>query len=290
MTKTKRPVFLLVIMLLCVSIGLSAAESEISGNLKLIASTAPEAKVEAGYTVKMPFLQGEGPLFSGNNVKLKGILGITPITGSLTFEAVMTPVAVMELSVGGVVGTGWNFDLMELEGLRILPNISDTATDPDSLGGMYYKGKGGAALQFDTAAIWPGDWTSVLMRTYHEVNYQGYLTGSTADGGWEFETAGLHQDGFNYKGEYLIGYQMPLVINTVAIMLETYKDNIGNPLEIAGGMVYDLGLVANFKLGERFNLTVIPQVTTKENNSDTRKIEKVDLKFKRVAAMLNYSL
>jgi hypothetical protein len=287
MVKPKRLMVLVVVAVVSI-VGLFAVESEISGNLKLIASTAPEAKIEAGYTFKMPMLQGEGPLFSGNNLKMKGILGITPITGSLSFEAVMTPIAVMELSVGGVFGTGWNFTPMNLEGLRV-SNDSTLATTPDSLGGMYYKGKGGVALQFDTAAIWPGDWTSVVMRTYHEVNYQGYLTESEPTTGWEFETGGLHQNGVNYKGDYLIGYQMPLVVNTVAIMLETYKDNIGNGLEIEG-LVFDLGLVTNFAFGDRFNLTVIPQMTTKKTDPDTRVMEKVGFTFKRVAAMLNYSL
>lgn len=287
MTKTRRS-FLLLILMVCIGVGLWAADSEISGNLKLIGSTAPEFKVETGYTVKMPFMQGEGPLFSGNNVKLKGIMGVTPITGSLTFEAVMTPIAVMELSVGGVLGTGWNFDLMELQGLREWDGTSLEA-ESASMKGVYYKGKGGAALQFDTAAIWPGDWTSIVLRTYHEVNYQGFTYETSSSGGWEFETAGLHQNGFNYKGEYLVGYQMPLVINTVAIMLETYKDNIGNTLEIEG-LVFDLGLVTNFKFGDRINLTVIPQMTTKKSDGDTRVMSKETFGFKRVAAMLNYAL
>ena len=74
----KLSVFIVIISL--ISGALWASASEISGNIKLIASTAPEAKVEAGHTVKMPVLQGEGPLFSTNNVRLRGILGVTPIT------------------------------------------------------------------------------------------------------------------------------------------------------------------------------------------------------------------
>lgn len=288
--KITRMVGVLALMLILAGGALWASESEITGNLKFIGSTAPpdnwvnEAKVEAGYTVRIPFLQGEGPLFSQNNVKLKGILGVTPITASLTFEAVMTPIAVMELSVGGVLGTGWNFDLMDLEGLR---KNDGTSTSSDTLGGMYYKGKAGAALQFDTAAIWPGDWTSVVLRTYHEVNYQGYLTPDPPTGGWEFETGGLHKNGINYKGEYLVGYQMPLIINTVALMLETYIDNIGNSLEV--DMLMDVGLVMNFGFTDRLNLTVIPQMTTKGTDDD-RVLQKVDFRFKRVAAILNYAL
>jgi hypothetical protein len=285
---------LVLIVLVLIGSGILFAQSEISGNVKLIGSTAPpknwinEAKAEIGYTVKFPFLQGEGPLFSGNNIKVKGILGVTPITASLTVEGVITPIAVLELSVGGALGTGWNFDLMGLEGLRKWDGTTSPAVS-DTMHGMYYKAKGGAALQFDTAAIWPGDWTSVVLRTYHEINYQGYTNFSGTVGGWEFETAGLHQNGINYKGEYLVGYQMPLVVDTVAIMLETYLDNIGTNLQLPQ-MVFDLGLVANFGFSDRLNLTIIPQMTTKVTDPDTRVMSEDTIKFKRVAAMLNYAL
>jgi hypothetical protein len=282
---TKLVILILTIVLLGFPVW--AAESEITGNVKLIGSTAPEAKVEAGYTVKMPFLQGDGPLFSGNNVKFKGILGVSPISVSLTGEAVLTPIAVMEISVGGALGTGWNFDPLELEGLRLWDGIAGTTTS-DTMKGMYYKGKAGAALQFDTAAIWPGEWTSVVMRTYHEINIQGYTNYSGTTGGWEFETAGLHQNGLNYKGEYLVGYQMPIILNTVAILLETYMDNIDTNLQI-DGMVFDLGLPMNFSFTDSLNLTVIPQLTTKTTHPDTRVMSKTTLGFKRVAAMLNYT-
>lgn len=283
MKREKR--LLVTVLAMLVMLGMVFGGSEMSGNLKLIGSTAPEAKIEAGYTVKMPFLQGEGALFSGNNVKLKGLMGISPISASLSLDAVITPIAVMELSTGGTVGTGWNFDAMSLMGLAIGDGTS--AVTHDSLGGIYYKARGGAALQFDTAAIWPGDWTSVVVRTYHEINYQGY-SGVAADEGWEFETAGLHKNSLNYKGDYLVGYQMPIMVNMVAIMFETYVDNMETDIEV--GMTFDLGLVANFQFTERLSLTVIPQISNREIAKDTRKMGVRDIGFKRVAAMLNYTL
>ncbi|HCS36928.1 MAG: hypothetical protein CVV48_06375 [Spirochaetae bacterium HGW-Spirochaetae-4] len=285
--KIARQLFVTLILVSFATVGLFAAESEMSGNLKLIASTAPEFKVEAGYTVKIPFLQGEGPLFSGNNVKLKGLMGLSPVAATLSVDAVLTPVAVMELSVGGAMGTGWDFPLMDTEGLRVGDGIADSTSA--SMEGIYYKGRAGVALQFDTAAIWPGEWKSVVMRTYHEVNYQGYSDAPGTGSAWEYETNGLRQNGLNYKGEYLVGYQMPLMVNTVAIMLETYLDNIGTEFEVTP-MTFDLGLVANVKFSDRLNLTIIPQLTTRYTDADTRLVTHGDIKFKRVAAMLNYAL
>ena len=283
MNHTKR--FFATTMIVLLAINMMFAASEMSGNIKLIGSTAPEAKIEAGYTVKMPFLQGQGPLFSGNNLKLKGLMGISPIAATLSVDAVLTPVAVMELLLGGAVGTGWNFDLMDLQGLAKGDGIAPATHD--SLGGVYYKGRAGAALQFDTAAIWPGDWTSVVLRTYHEINYQGYSNASATEG-WEYETAGLHLNGLNYKGEYLVGYQMPLVVNLAALLLETFVDNMGTSYDV--GLTFDFGLVVNFQFTDRLNLTVIPQLTNREIEKDSRKMDVRDIGFKRVAAMLNYAL
>lgn len=287
MNKNKRFVVICLSILLVMT-SLFAA-STVAGNVKLILSTAPEVKTEVGYNVKIPLLQGNGPLFSGNNLKVKGLLGVSPIAATLAVDAVFTPIAVMEISAGGAIGTGWDFPLMEIEGLRKWDGVA-TEYNTDTMGGVYYKARAGVALQFDTAAIWPGDWTSILLRTYHEVNYQGYSNASSStSGGWEYETGGLHQNGMNYKGEYVLGYHLPFMVDTVALMLETYADNIGNSLELPK-MVFDLGLIMNIQFTDKLNLTVIPQFTTKKTDPDTRAMSQVDFKFKRVAAMLNYSL
>lgn len=279
----KNKKFFVVLLLIIGLVNFVVTASEITGNIKLVGSSAPEVKVEAGYTVKIPVLQGESPLFTNNNVKIKGNLGLSPIAISLTVESVFTPIAFLEISAGGVVGTGWNFDPMNLHGLAI--GDGNNPADSHSLRGIYYKGFGGAAFQFDAAALWPGEWHHIVFRSAHEVNWQGY-TGKVDGKGWEFETTGLHQNGLNYKGDYLVGYQMPLMINMVALLAETYLDNIKTDFEV--GMTFDLGLVTNFQFTENLSLTVIPQITNRKID-ENRKITSSDLRFKRVAAMLTYS-
>ncbi len=161
-----------------------------SGNVKLIVSTIPELKVEAGYNVSFPFLQGDSMLTSGNNVKIKTLLGVSPIAATLQVDAVLTPLAVLELNLGGAVGTGWDFPLMSLEGIKVGPANDDTTLVSDSLGGLYLKGRVGAALQFDTGAILEGEWKSILLRTYHELNLQSY-TGAENTDWWNYESSGV---------------------------------------------------------------------------------------------------
>ncbi|AEV30125.1 hypothetical protein SpiGrapes_2351 [Sphaerochaeta pleomorpha str. Grapes] len=284
-TLLRRSVAILV-MITIVTIGLFA-ETTSAGNVKFItAGPNVEAKLEAGYSLKIPMMQGDGPLFSGNNLKVKGLVGVSPVAATVSLDAILTPIAVIELNLGASFGTGWDFGLLDLEGLRLSTGGIGTALSSDQLGGMYYKVKAGAAFQFDTAAIFPGDWTSVVLRTYHELNYQGY-TNADKNIAWEYETSGAMENGFNYKGEYLVGYQMPIKLNMVAVLLETYAFDMF-PVT-AHPFLYDLGLVMNYAFTDSLNLTVIPQVTTVQKDAVTREISYKDLSFKRVALMLNYS-
>jgi hypothetical protein len=247
-----------------------------SGNVKLIVSTIPELKVEAGYNVSFPFLQGDSMLTSGNNVKIKTLLGVSPIAATLQVDAVLTPLAVLELNLGGAVGTGWDFPLMSLEGIKVGPANDDTTLVSDSLGGLYLKGRVGAALQFDTGAILEGEWKSILLRTYHELNLQSY-TGAENTDWWNYESSGVKKNGAAYKGEYVVGYNMPLMVNTAAIMLEHTVDSVFDAVPSSTSLV--LGLIANVKFFDGLNLTIIPQVNLEDG-----------LEWKRLVAMLNYSL
>ncbi|MCK9287131.1 MAG: hypothetical protein PHU24_08945 [Sphaerochaetaceae bacterium] len=260
------------------------AETTMNGSIELIVSTAKDVKVETDFTIKMPILTGEGPLFQGNNLKVKGLLGLSPVAATVSVDAILTPVAVMELSLGGSMGTGWDL-AGDLQGLRYFPN-SIPPVQTLSLQDFYYNGRAGAALQFDTAAIVPGDWTSVVIRTYHEFNYQG-LINRNANDLWEYELAGFRKNGFNYRSEYLVGYQMPIMLNMVAFMFETSKfnllDNHGNDT------IYDMSVIGNLNFIEGLNLTLVGQFTTKMNDSTLYPKLRGAWRFSRLVAMLKYS-
>lgn len=262
------------------------AQNTSSGNIKLIGAYPIEAKMEAGYTLKIPMLEGEGPLFSGNNLKVKGLLGLSPVAVTFGVDAVLTPIAVMELTLGGAIGTGWDFDQMDISGLLKSTGGIGTPLTADPFGGVYYKGRAGAALQFDTGAIFPGDWTSILLRTYHEFMYQGY-TGAKAGEAWEYETSGAKVNGFNYKGEYVIGYKLPLMLNMVALQLETFAYDLfdGGPHPLK----YDVGVIGNLELFDGLDLTVIVQGTNLIKDKNTKAVTITDFRYKRIGVMLNYS-
>ncbi|WP_332447789.1 hypothetical protein [Sphaerochaeta sp.] len=276
-------------VLVMVMLGFSLfAQNTSSGSVKLTAAygTGFEAKLDAAYQVKIPMLVGDGALFSGNNLKVKAGLGLSPIAGTFTLDAVLTPMAVFEFSLGGGVGTGWDFDLMSLNGLKIASGGIGSPLASDSLGGLYYLGKAGAAFQFDTGAVFKGDWMSVVIRSYQELNYKGY-SAADASIAWEYENGGSMVNGFNYKGEYVLGYQMPLMVNFVGLQLETYRyDLFGTKSDLVG----DLSILANTQINDQFSVLTAIQLTNYVKETDTtRVITKVDPKFKRVALIASYA-
>lgn len=260
-----------------------------SGSAKLTVAygggTSFDAKADVGYTLKFPMLEGEGPLFSGNNLKVKLNVGASPIavTGALDF--ILTPVAIAEVSLGGGAGTGWDFPLMNLEGLRIGPSLGAPLAS-DHLGGVHYFGRAGGALQFDTGAILSGDWSSILVRTYHELNYKGY-TNATNPQAWEYEIGGAQVNGFNYKGEYILAYQMPLRVNLVGVQLESFVHNVFDSGR--SDFLYDVSALANVDLIDNLSLLTVVQFTNyeKDDNSKVQLRDKVG--FKRVALIASYS-
>jgi hypothetical protein len=277
-----RKVIVVGLVLLCgFSSGLFAQE-EFSGGITVLGSTLPEAKIETSYGVKIPLLQMDNALMSGNNLRVKGTVGVSPISTTLAANAILTPIAVVELNLGLWVGTGWGLT-DTLQGIMLK---KDGGTwEADGFGGIVYNARAGAAFQFDTGAVLSGDWSSVIIRTYHELSYQGYTNAATGDF-WSYEGSSRKTYGFNYKGEYFLGYRMPLVLDTVGMMLEAYKNNVFD--ENVSVLWYNLGVVMNFGFTEKLSVTLLPQFSS--GSSIEYEVNSVPWKFFRLAFMLNYAL
>ena len=274
-----------IVLLISISMGTVYAETTQTGSVELIVSTILDLKLESDYSLKIPMLAGEGPLTSGNNLKLKALLGVSPVAATLALDAVLTPVAVMELSLGGSLGTGWD-SIMNKKGLMISVDGTGAETSA-SLDGAYYNGRAGAAFQFDTAAIFPGDWTSVVLRSYHELSYQGF---TFADGNdyWEYELSGYRKNGIFYRSESILGYQMPIMLNMVAVMLETGRYHLFDSTS-TDSIVLDLSIIGNLAFTDNLNLTIIGQFGNKHTDDTTRAVTGGSWAFKRVVGMLKYS-
>ena len=176
------------------------------------------------YTI--PFLRGGGPLTADNNVSVALTANVAPIYANAAAEAVWTPAAFAQLSVGGRAGSGWNIDFFGTMcyGIGINREKEDGAgaaeVSASPFDGLLWKTHAGGALQFDLAAVIPGDWNHVVARSYHEINYKGYTRAKPGESWYNDNDFGENCNGLNYHGDLLVGYQTPAFVNTVGLLTE----------------------------------------------------------------------
>jgi len=293
-----------------------------STSLKLAISSLPEAKLTLSQSFTVPFLQGNNFLVSGNNIRFNMDAEITPICMGLLGSAIFTPIAFLEFSVGGKAGSGWNVEGLgtgiglNVPDYNITEDENKTSVDGSAFDGTFLNVNFGAAFQFDIGAVVPGDWTHVLIRTYHEAANNVY---SRADRNqpWFYESDhGENQNGWTYYSAYILGYQLPIFMNMVALQAEMYKYLFNYPDSAGwGGNIgrWDFSFIMNFKIIEKFSALLVTQfrlyrdyedfeypVSVFGKKSGALNYERYyqdrvyqdsrSLKFYRVAAILNYKL
>jgi hypothetical protein len=292
-------------------------EAERSADLSLQVSTLPEAKFSASLHYLFPMLRDSGPLAGsplteGNNLTATLRGEISPVSLNGAVEAVFTPIAFFQLAGGLKLGSGWNITLgdSDIYGLGLNLPIDDRISRIKGypLDGLVGKAHLGGVFQSDLAAIFPGEWHHLVFRTYHEMNYRGY-TKATHGESWVFEADNEeNRNGLNYYGNYLLGYQMPIFLNTVGFLAEMDR-YLYNPLHGAywgdGLPRWTFSLLFNFTVTGRLEAALIIQTRTMRNYRDGdktnnahyyyqyRRLDTDDplrLDFYRVAAVFTYKL
>ena len=292
--KSSAIIYGLIICLVFSAHGLYAEETpvESSTELTLQMASTMAAKFLVTQRYRFPFLQGTSPLTKGNNIGLALTGEITPVSIGGSVTATITPVAFMEFTAGGRIGSGWN-----LEGIGAYGMGFNVQPDPDGerkvdgrpFDGLHWSVRTGGAFQFNFAAVFPGDWNNVVIRTFHEIKHAGYSRARAGES-WFFENDdGENRNGFIYRGSYLIGYQMPLFLNLAAFLAEAdlhLYDTIYRTGRGGSEMRWTLSGVFNFAVHERLNITIVCQFRNLNvGSSNPRRME-----FYRVAAVLTYRL
>ena len=326
MNKTLITVFILAVFILSISFSAFSEETSSEDTVKddnsgsitqgnsltipfaYYGGASVEAKAEYAHTWKIPF-GGTGMLTKGNNMQLKLKGNLSPVALSGGFDITATPLAVLQVTAGVQAGSGWYLSPLDVNGVGVLEDAeNENSYSKDAFNGIMLKAKTGAALQFDTGAVIPGDWTSVLMRSYNEIYYHALTSAETGDF-WVFEGVKDNLSGLKYYASHVLGYSTPAipVLDLIGCMLETetYISHRNDSPAAEGGWASDfwdntLSALVNFKLTDTQNLAFLAQFHTtpnwNEENPDT--IDRPDRtinssnptlwKFKRV--VLNYSI
>jgi hypothetical protein len=312
--------FLLILLALIPAMA-GAEDIAASTDMVVQASSLPEIKVGVTQSFVIPLLRGDNPLTQGNNIKLSVAAELSPVSLNGIGEALWTPIAFLQLNAGGRAGSGWNISLFGDDSYGIGINspgedIGDghhrrEIISGDAFDSLQWSAYGGLVLQFDLAAVIPGDWTHILFRAYNEGRYSAYNRAAKGES-WVFENDNAqNQNGWIWYGSYVLGYQMPLspALDTIAFMAETRKNLYKTP----GGDLWgdDLtswifSMLFNFTITPRLGAALALQMRTLRNyeTSDLRNEEgiyykdlvlqdtygKQRLTFYRAAVILSYKL
>jgi len=275
----KRISFLFLLLLLAQMLSAqeqAKKENEISSSSELIlqAATSPALKLFFIKRFNIPFLQGESTLTKDNNLNLALAGEISPISINGAADAVWTPIAFFQVSAGGRIGSGWNINLFgkDTYGIGLNRNASGKPEHAGkSFDGLLWKVKTGATLQADLAAVFPGDWHHVVARSYHEINYSGYTAAGKGES-WYYENDSGYQgencNGFNYYGNFLIGYQMPIFLNTIALLTEADLFLYDTPNRSKWGddlIRWTFSLIMDFTVTKNIDIAVLTQFWTRRN-------------------------
>jgi hypothetical protein len=278
-----------------------------SSEMILQVSSLTEMKISFTERFRFPFLQGESPLTADNNIGLALGAEVSPISLNGIAEAVWTPIAFFQFAAGGRIGSGWNLNIFDsaIYGIGFnRPDISGKGVhNGDAFDGLLWKAQAGGAFQFDLAALYPGNWHHVVARSYHEINHRGY-TRAKAGESWYYENGdGENRNGFNYYGNLLIGYQMPIFFNMAALLAEADLYLYDTPDRGKWGddkIRWTFSGIFGFTIAKQLDLTLIAQLRTLRNYRESnwqdlyyqnRTIDisrPIRLEFYRIAAALTY--
>ena len=145
-----------------------------------------KARANGAAAYKIPVLVNEAnPLFAGNNVTLTAGAELTPVSILPQVSVSFTPAAMVEFAAGGMAGTAWSFG--DFQGIAEYTTSTDaqgkergTYANLTAFRSWYLYGWARATVQFDAAALWPGEWHHIVAQARYTVGYET-MTGTSAD-------------------------------------------------------------------------------------------------------------
>ena len=176
-----------------------------------------EARVTgwADYEIATPL--GQHWLVKDANVKFSGGIELSPVTVISMLQCNFTPLPFLVFGAGASFGAGWNIG--PFGGLRILDQEKVEYKDYNTFKNNFYDFWLQGTFQFDTGAIWKGDWTHVVMVASYKAFYEG-LTFTSNDEIWQWRTTMNKANGWQWAAEGILAYQMPLVLKRAGLIAD----------------------------------------------------------------------
>ena len=263
--------------------------------------SAVEARVTGKMDYKIPTPFGTNPLVKGNNVTISPALEISPVTLMPQFFVAFTPIAFLKFTASAKIGTGWDF--IGIKGMGDLDSAENGYKSLTPFKNYFYEFRLSNLFQFDVGAIVPGDWTHVVMQASYDILYTG-LTGVENGTPWIWQASGEKANGWNYYSQIILGYQMPLVLQTVGLQFELsgYYDEASFDAKYLDWnpsfMRVNINPICILKFNENHSLTIQTRFSSRRGFSSDRGEDATNFNlnyngrewwFERVALSYSYS-
>ena len=219
-----------------------------------------ELKTTFNAECKIPAPLGKHFLLKDSNVRIKTAFELCPVTVRPLVSVSFTPLPFFVFSTGASIGTGWS--ALGFKGLCKLDEnsisycengkISKNSIEYENLtpfGNYYYDFWFSGLFQFDTGAIFPGDWTHAVMQASYTVSYVG-VTGVDDGKIWLWQLVGNNCNGWRYTANFVLGYQMPLPLSMIAVNTDVYALFNSD----------DYGIYSSSYNGDFTNVTISPML------------------------------
>lgn len=210
---------------------------------------------KANYTIPTPL--GDNWLLNSANLVLQGNLELSPVSVMPGAEVKFTPLPFLVFSAGAQAGTGWN-----LLGIRGMAGLNSTFEYDDitPFTSWFLKWYAQATFQFDTGAIWPGDWTHFQIMYSYQVYYT-MLSAKNNGEVWMWQAAGNRVNGLKNYQNLILAYQMPLILSRVGVLAEWdgyYSSNaFTNPLYKGDFCQVSISPMAQLSFTEKDTLSIL---------------------------------
>lgn len=224
-------------------------------------------EIEAYYRLSAiaPFLQGEGLLTRDNTIEFDVKPMLSPVSFHVENRIKWTPLAFLVLEGGLLFGTGWPLSFMNVHGLAL--NNADNIVDTE-IGGLVLIPHLQLTLQFDLAAILPGDYNHVVISLSANAKYMSNSSAGADDAWYWRADGGENFNGWYYIGTYVAGWRPPWNIDFIGFLVEQSAalsaDIVKRSTIASGGWGSDFhkikfGPVVNVKLDSGHSLTLLLQ-------------------------------
>ncbi len=245
------------------------------------------SRLNLNHEIKTPL--GTHWLLAGAHLNFLPSLEVTPISIRPVAAASFTPVPFLEFSAGASVGTGWKMPGVNMGGMRRLDTDSSEYSDLDPFRDFYYDFWGQALFQFDTGAIFPGEWNHVVMQAYYNAGYKALSCFKAGDFGKWMGTENF-ANGWQYEGFFLVGYDMPLRLYRSGLMVDAwghfndsdYGDR-GRNSNFNGNFTYvSICPFAQVHMSKKDDLTILAEFSSRRSfwENHTKYAEEANLHYK----------